>query len=959
MDVRPALRLFRFGVFEADLENARLTRRGVRIRLQEQPFTILAILLERSGQIVTREELRQKLWPEGTHVSFDGSLNAALNRLRSALDDDADNPRFIETIPKRGYRFIAPVKVDESARPVASGLSPPLVPLPPRLPAANEPAADSRAPGFIVSNRRWLLTLAAGALVLGLGAFVLLHRRGTPSSVSAESKSIDIGSLRRSVAVLGFQNASGRPSDAWLSTALAEMLRTELGAGSKLRVVPGENVAQFRAGAPWSQTDSLSRQTSSRVGKALDSDLLVLGSFAALGDPQSGSVRVDFRLQDAQTGEILYEGAESGSEKQFFGLVATIGTDLRQRLGLPMISESEEAGVISSLPSDPDANRFYSLGLQKLRDEDVAAAKDLFLQAEQIAPNFPLVHLALYRSWGALGYDKKASAEVSKAFGLSASLPETDRLLIQGAYYYSLHDHEKAVGAYRALFSIYPDSVDYGLNLFNALNAAGRHEEALAVIRQLRSLPAPASDDPHIDFAQSLAQTNGQDAQPFLDRAIAKAAAQGQKHLYARFRLQQCINEVYGPHPQGGVAHCQEAYDIFMAAGNRLLAADALRTMGDRRGSKGDISGARDLYGRALALLTPLGEHEKTGVVLNNMAITYENQGQIDQSEKLYRQAAETWTECGDLLHAGVAIGNLADVLLERGRLRQAESEYEKARKQIEGADPNSDVGYELYSIATVRLYEGDIAGAKHFTGQALAMARGLKSTGDIANANEVLGAIQMAADDLPGARDSFRQAIAILSQKGGTGSVAEAQAALAGVSIEERDFSEAEALLRKSLAEFRTESALMDEIHAETDLSRALLHQGKLADARQTISDAMVLDKDTRDPSLRLPVAIMDARIQAEELVSRTKSRPDFAEPRRKFLNALSTAHQLGYYGIECDARLAQAELEVRENSPAARVHLAQLARDSHAHGLNLVSRKAATLANSISASSEKPRPH
>ena len=917
------------------------------------------MLLQRSGQIVTREELRQELWPEGTYVGFDGSLNAALNRLRSALDDDADNPRFIETIPKRGYRFIAPVKVDESAGPVASDLTPPLVPLPPQSPAANGPAADARTPGFIVSNRRWLLTLGATALVFGLGAFVLLHKRGTPSSVSAESESIDIGSLRRSVAVLGFQNASGRPSDAWLSTALEEMLRTELGAGGKLRVVPGENVAQFRAGAPWSQTDSLSRQTSSRVGKALDSDLLVLGSFATLGDPQSGSVRVDFRLQDAQTGEILYEGAESGSEKQFFGLVATVGTDLRERLGLPMISESEEAGVISSLPSDPDANRFYSLGLQKLREEDVAAAKDLFLQAEQIAPNFPLVHLMLYRSWGALGYDKKASAEVKKAFDLSANLPETDRLFIQGSYYYSLHDHEKAVATYRALFSIYPDSVDYGLNLFNALNAAGRHEEALAVIRQLRSLPTPASDDPHIDFAQSLAQTNGQDAQPFLDRGIAKAAAQGQRNLYARFRLQQCINEVYGPHPQGGVAHCQEGYDIFMAAGNRLLAADALRTMGDRRGSKGDISGARELYQRALALLTPLGEHEKTGVVLNNMAITYENQGQIEQSEKLYRQAAETWTECGDLLHAGVAIGNLADVLLERGQLRQAESEYERARKQIEDADPNSDVGYELYSIATVRLYEGDIAGAQHFTGQALTMAREFKNTGDIASANEVLGAIQIAADDLPGARDSFQQAIAILSPKESKGSVAEAEAALAEVFVEQGKFVEAEQALRKSLSEFRTENAVMDEIRTETDLSRALLHQEKLADARQAISDVLTLAGSSRDPSLKLPAAIMDARIEAAEISSRTKSRPNFAEPRRKLLNALSTAHHLGYYGIECDTRLALAELEVRENSPSANNDLTQLARDAREHGLNLVSRKATTLADSLSASTGKPRAH
>jgi DNA-binding winged helix-turn-helix (wHTH) protein/tetratricopeptide (TPR) repeat protein/TolB-like protein len=959
MSVRGAPRLFRFGVFEADLENARLTRKGVRIRLQEQPFTILKMLLERCGQIVTREELRQRLWPEGTYVGFDGSLNAALNRLRTALDDDADNPRFIETVPKRGYRFIAPITVEPSPGIAEAEVLPP-VPSAPlgvlnnQLPV-QPPASPSRR-----FSLHWAAALGAVVLVIAPGAFIAVRKRVTKSAPPSVQATVDIGSLRRSVAVLGFQNASGRASDAWLSTALAEMLRTELGAGGQLRVVPGENIAQFRATSPWSETDSLSQQTTSRIGKALDSALLVLGSFAAVGDLPSGSVRVDFRLQDAQTGEILYEGAESGSEKQFFGLVATVGTDLRERLGLPMISESEEAGVVSSLPSDPDANRFYSLGLEKLREEDVAAAKDLFLQAEQIAPNFPLVHLMLSRAWASLGYDKKSRIEAKTAFDLSGNLPDTDRLLIQGAYYDSLHDRDRAIAAYRALFSVHPDSIDYGMQLFNALHAAARREEALAVIRQLRKLPSPASESPRLDFAQYLvvSATNADEAQPFLGSAIAKAAEQGQKLLYARFRLSQCIAEVYGPHPQGGVAHCQEAYDILMAAGNQLLAADALRTIGDRRGSKGDYNGARELYGRALALLTPMGEHEKTGVVLNNMAITYENQGQIAQSEKLFRQAAETWTECGDLENAAVAIGNLGDVLMERGQLREAEKQYERARKQIELTDPNGGA-YELYSIATIRLEEGDMAGAKHLGEQAMTMARDAKNVSDIAAANEVMGDMRMAADDLPGARESFEQARSILQEKQSAGGVAEMEASLAGIAIEEGRFSEAEQGLRKSLGEFHAENAALDEIRAEVDLSRALLREGKIADARQIISDAARLSASSRDPSLKLPVAILDARIEAAELVASTKqeSKPDLSEPRRKLLSVISTARQLDYYGIECDARLALAELEIRENRAAAGAHLAALAREAHEHGLDLVSRKATALENSSALSANRSR--
>lgn len=952
MSVPKTSRLFQFGLFEADLENARLTRKGVRIRLQEQSFRILSMLLDRAGQIVTREDLRRELWPAGTYVDFDGSLNAALKRLRAALDDDADNPRFIETVPKRGYRFIAPVTAENSPLMVGSE-----IPMSIAQSAAVEqpPASRHSLPSY--STRRWLAGITAVAVVFAAVTFLVFRRRVAVLSAPPVATNIDVGAIGRSVAVLGFQNATGRSSDAWLSTALAEMLRTELGAGGKLRVVSGENVAQFRISSPWSETDSLSQQTASRIGKALNSDLLVLGSFATLGESQDGSVRVDFRLQDAQTGAMLYQGAETGSEKQFFGLVAKVGVALRERLGLPVISESEEVSVVSSLPSDPDANRFYSLGLAKLREADVAAAKDLFLQAEKLAPRFPLVHLMLFRTWGGLGYDQKAAAEIKTAYQLSAGLPETDKLQVEGAYFGSLKELDKAAAAYRALYTLYPDSVDYAEQFIVVLNAAGRREEALAVVKQLRNLPPPASEDPRIDFweAQLISYSRGSDAQPFFEKASAEAASRGERLLYARFRLDQCINLVYGEHPQGAVPYCQEAYDIFMAAGNTLLAADALRAMGDRRGATGDLSGARELYTRALALLGKLGEHEKTGVVLNNMAIAYENQGQIEQAEKLFRQAAQTWKECGDSLNEAVALGNLADIFMGRGELRRAEKQYQSARKQIELADSNG-IAYDLYSIAVVRLYQGDIAGANQYATQALSISQVRRQATDTAEVNAVLGDIRLAQDDLNGARQNYQRALALRQQLGNNGGIAENQAALADVSIEEGKFSEAEQALKRSLAEFQSENVQMDELHAETDLSRALLHEGKIAEARKLISDALTLARPVGDPALKLPVAIMDARIEAAELSSRAKSEPDLSGPRRKLQNVQSTARQLGYYQIECDARLALAELELRQNPPVARAHLVALAREAHQHGMELVAHKA-TQALKLS-SSPQPTP-
>src|SRR5262245_11876571 len=113
-------RIVRFGLFEADLLSGELRKSGLRIRLSGQPLQILSVLLERPGEVVTREELQKKLWPDGTFVDFDHSLNTAINKIREALGDSADNPRFVETLARRGYRFISPVDRDDRVDPLAT-----------------------------------------------------------------------------------------------------------------------------------------------------------------------------------------------------------------------------------------------------------------------------------------------------------------------------------------------------------------------------------------------------------------------------------------------------------------------------------------------------------------------------------------------------------------------------------------------------------------------------------------------------------------------------------------------------------------------------------------------------------------------------------------------------------------------------------------------------------------------
>ncbi len=184
MPQEPEGRIIRFGSFEADLEEGRLTKSGVRIRLQEQPFQILALLLERPGQLVTREEIRQKLWSTDTFVEFDDALNTAVRKLRVALSDVADNPRFLETVPRRGYRFVAPVSL-----PTQPQISPSQIAVAERVNPAEWEIRAVEASLPLASRKsgwwRWAL-FAAGALVIAAAGGIVWYQRAARFRITSK-----------------------------------------------------------------------------------------------------------------------------------------------------------------------------------------------------------------------------------------------------------------------------------------------------------------------------------------------------------------------------------------------------------------------------------------------------------------------------------------------------------------------------------------------------------------------------------------------------------------------------------------------------------------------------------------------------------------------------------------------------------------------------------------------------
>jgi len=371
MEADHASRRVSFGVFDLDLGTGELRKHGLRVRLQRQPFEVLALLIERAGDVVTREELQQKLWPANTFVDFDHGLNKAINKIREALGDSAEAPRFVETVARRGYRFLADVKVSSPAT-----IAPPApVEKPEPLPA------EPLAPPAVAERRTWTWTVAASLVAVLATAGVVW---GVHSAASAKP-------AIRSIAVLPLESLSSDQSQDYFADGMTDELITELGRISALRVISRTSVMAYKH----------TRKPLRDIARELNVDAVVEGTVLRSGDV----VRITAQLIDGTSDTHLWSDSYQGELRNTLTLQSNVATAIAQQIRVNLNSD-ERAALHRAAVVNPAAYESYLKGRyfwNKRTANGLQTALAYFNQAIEQDPAYARAYSGLADTYALLG----------------------------------------------------------------------------------------------------------------------------------------------------------------------------------------------------------------------------------------------------------------------------------------------------------------------------------------------------------------------------------------------------------------------------------------------------------------------------------------------------------------------------------------------------------------------------
>jgi TolB-like protein/DNA-binding winged helix-turn-helix (wHTH) protein/Tfp pilus assembly protein PilF len=553
----------RFERFVLDLSSGELYKAGRRIRLQPLPFQLLAFLLERPGQLVTREELHRKLWPKDTFVDFEASLNTAIKKLREALGDSPDSPRFIETLPRRGYRFLVTAE-KLSDRDSGAGVA--------AEPVTHRPSVRTEEPP-LTTTRPHARTLAVGALgglaILAMGLLVgLMWRR----VVSGPPPRIE------SLAVLPLEDLSRDPDQEYFADGMTDELITNLAKIRALRVISRTSVTLFKR----------TRKPLGEIARALNVDAIVEGTVRRSGN----RVRISVQLVHAASDKHLWADTYEGDLSNILVLQTTVARDIARQIKVTLTPQ-DQARLASGRLLNPEAHEAYLKGryfCSKRTEEGIEKGIEYLEKAIQIDPTSALAYSAsanchAYSNRTHLRGPTEAYAKVRtaavKALEIDDTVAEAHALLAQVTVY-SDRDWFAAEREFQRAIDLEPEDATVHQRYALILAGAGRLKEALAEIRRARELDPlmvilNANVGQILYYARQYQQATEEFKKALEMEPTMVAALQGFGHTYVQMgRYTEAIAAFQKARHDGGSLVAAQLGHAFAVSGRR---GEAVRTL--------------------------------------------------------------------------------------------------------------------------------------------------------------------------------------------------------------------------------------------------------------------------------------------------------------------------------------------------------------------------------------------
>ena len=650
-----------------------------------------------------------------------------------------------------------------------------------------------RAPRFshqtrLAARRLWP---AVAAVVLCFAALTAWFLRPHPQSP------------RRSVAVLGFQNLSGRSEAAWIGAALSEMLATELAATERVRLVSSETVAQARNDLKVADAQTYPREVLDRLRANLKVDYFVTGSYLS---PQDNSLRVYVRLQDARSAQIVAASTGNGGATQLPALVGESIDELLRAADWKDVAQGRSRSALVTW-ANPESARLHAEGVERLRNFDTLGAHEFFTRAVAADPKNPLAHSSLSGTFTALGYEEKAQTEARLAYDLSSALPREQRLAIEASYRETLHDWLPAIAACRTLLDLFPDNPEYALRLARAQNLGGHPQDGLATLDALRkrqrSTPGHTVDDPQIDIEEARAASYQSDYKREL--AAGHRAGDSASRLNARLFMARALQEqgdaLYGlERNDEALPPYEAARAIYQDLGDDFGVASILHREGRLFWKKGDYNGQLDYNRQALALFEKIGNKSAIPTVLMSLALAQRGHGDLEGSLKTLEQAIAIERELGEKDALAGSLNNAGNLLRRLNRTDEARRSFEECLALAEQFENRDQILRSHLTLGNLDFDEGNLVGDAEHLRKALSI---LGSSGDSLLKAALLqrqSSLEKARGDLSAARKYIEEALAVSQRMKAAQYTADSETSLAEILAQQGDIPGA----RRYLAEAR-----------------------------------------------------------------------------------------------------------------------------------------------------------